>query len=53
MNTVDIREMQVYQTMFWAVALPLTALVVACTLYVVEVPPLRRRWRGVPGREGF
>ncbi|GAB7365211.1 hypothetical protein MBLNU230_g6297t1 [Neophaeotheca triangularis] len=47
MNTADIRDTEVRQWTYWATALLLTLIVITVTLWVVDVPPLRRflkRW---------
>ncbi|KAK5677886.1 hypothetical protein LTS10_009769 [Elasticomyces elasticus] len=44
MNTADIRNTAHAQWVYWASAVPLTIVVIAITLYFVDVPPLRRWW---------
>jgi hypothetical protein len=50
MNTADVRNATYNQWVFWASAVPLTFLVIANTLYFVEVPPLRRWWARRQGK---
>ncbi len=46
MNTRDIRETSIGQTGFWAIAAPISFLVISCALYIAfRVPFLK--WRQV------
>ncbi|KAL9010279.1 MAG: hypothetical protein Q9173_004768 [Seirophora scorigena] len=51
MNVADIRDMARPQWVFWASAVPLTALVVGISFFVArKIEPLKDWWQGVAGR---
>ncbi|KAL8957219.1 MAG: hypothetical protein Q9193_005453 [Seirophora villosa] len=51
MNVADIRDMARPQWVFWASAVPLTALVVGVSFFVArKIEPLKDWWQGVAGR---